>query len=260
MITQSQVEQLLKEIHVMVSKCEKVNENPNKIIMDKKELFEKLEQINLCMYDLMDQYEVTQQSRLRAQRELREQGETVLQDASIKAEDVYGAAVLYTDDAISRLIEIMESAQQSMELVYQAANRSVEEKKKVIRNNKKELQNQLFDMKDTNLYLGIVNERRQALERLQGGTKTITEEKVKEVANSLQEASYRIKAEKPEIIINQTYFDKIGKSYDTHKLDEEHEDTIIPEIKVDLDADYFKWKNGEENRSREWKKKDKTKS
>ena len=56
-----------------------------------------------------------------------------------------------------------------------------------------------------------------------------------------------------EIKINQEYFDKMGISFDDNVQEEtidEKIETAKVDIKVDLDADYFQWKEGKEIENR----------
>lgn len=69
------------------------------MIVDKKQMSDLLARLSASIYMLMDEYELTQQSRDAADREARKRGEEIVWDASRKAEDVYAASVLYTDEA-----------------------------------------------------------------------------------------------------------------------------------------------------------------
>ena len=48
-----------------------------------------LSQLNKAIYEIMDEYELTQQSRDRAEREFKKQGDEIVWNASRKAEDIY---------------------------------------------------------------------------------------------------------------------------------------------------------------------------
>ena len=79
----------------------------NYLVVNKKEMLDILKQLAVCMSEVMDEYELTQQGREQAQRENRKIGEEIINDARAKAEDVYAASVMYTDEALRRILDIM---------------------------------------------------------------------------------------------------------------------------------------------------------
>lgn len=71
MSPQDKVERVLKEIHVAFSKSETYNGHPDKVIIDRKQFLNLLDRLNQGIYDMMDQYEQTRQSRSNAERAFR---------------------------------------------------------------------------------------------------------------------------------------------------------------------------------------------
>lgn len=100
MSPQDKVERVLKEIHVAFSKSETYNGHPDKVIIDRKQFLNLLDRLNQGIYDMMDQYEQTRQSRSNAERAFRKKGMKSLRQANANAEDVYAASVIYTADMI----------------------------------------------------------------------------------------------------------------------------------------------------------------
>lgn len=188
-------------------------------------MFEHLNHLNACIYEMMDEYEVTQQSRDKAEREAKKKGDEMIFRASRNAEDVYAAAVLYTDDALRRVQHIMKDTVDSVNDILKKAQSDMDERKKVIRENQSELKSQLQDMVDTEKYLKLIEERNRELESefndKKGGKKKPEYTPVK-----------------PEIKINAEYFKRAGIPPDEPK----EETPKAPEVTVDLDAEYFKWK------------------
>ena len=166
MKSQSEVERMLREIHVMVAQAATIPGNDNQVILNKNQLFEILERINLCMYDMMDQYEITEKSKAKAVRQVKNQTDEMLEDASKKAEDIYSASIMYSDDAIGRVIKILEDAQLSMDETVRKAQLLVEEEKSIVRMNQRELQEQLLEMQDSNLYMNLIEEKRKKIEKI----------------------------------------------------------------------------------------------
>lgn len=226
MSTQDKLERVLRDIHVLISRSELYDNTGDKIIVEKKKMFEHLNHLNACIYEMMDEYEVTQQSRDKAEREAKKKGDEMIFRASRNAEDVYAAAVLYTDDALQRVQHIMQNTVESVNNILKTAQSDMDERKKVIRENQSELKSQLQDMVDTEKYLKLIEERNRELESEFSGKKK--EEKKPEYTPV-----------KPEIKINAEYFKKAGIPLDEPK---EEEKSKTPEVTVDLDAEYFKWK------------------
>lgn len=226
MSTQDKLERVLRDIHVLISRSELYDNTGDKIIVEKKKMFEHLNHLNACIYEMMDEYEVTQQSRDKAEREAKKKGDEMIFRASRNAEDVYAAAVLYTDDALQRVQHIMQDTVESVNDILKKAQSDMDERKKVLRENQSELKSQLQDMVDTEKYLKLIEERNRELE-------SEFSDKKKEV----KKPEYT--PVKPEIKINAEYFKKAGIPLDEP---EEEEKPKAPEVTVDLDAEYFKWK------------------
>ena len=184
MNSQSEVEKMLREIHVMVAQGSTLAGNDKEIIINKNQLFAALEKINLCMYDMMDQYELTEKSKGKAVLKVKDHTELMLEDASQKAEDIYSASIMYTDDAIGRVVRILDKAQESMDETMRKAQLLIEEEKSKIRKNQRELQEQLMEMQDGNLYLKLVEERRKTIEKIEEEKLTMTKELSREIGRA----------------------------------------------------------------------------
>ena len=92
---QDKTEKVLRDLHVLVSKSETYEKNPEQIIVEKKKLVDLLKEVAVCLSELMEEYEMTEQAKERSEREHRKIGEEIIIDAKKKAEDVYAASVLY---------------------------------------------------------------------------------------------------------------------------------------------------------------------
>lgn len=237
MSAQDNTEKILRSLHVLLSKSEPYAKEPTKVIVDKQQMLDLLAELNKSMYDIMDEYELTQRSRDRAEREFQKKGDEIVWNASRKAEDVYAASVMYTDEALNRVQEIMKEADESISEIYNKMNFQLKEQEKRIKSNQLELKATLQDLVDTEKYLKLIEERNREIK------------KQKESGKPLEEREKNIYANRQtEIKINQEYFEKMGISMDG-EIDQPVEDAIDApqvDIKVDLDADYFQWKEGKE--------------
>ena len=82
-----------------------------------------------------DEYELTEQSRNHAEREFRKKGDQIVWDASRKAEDVYAASVIYTDEALSRVRDIINDTNESLEKQCKNMMDKIAEKEKIVKTN-----------------------------------------------------------------------------------------------------------------------------
>lgn len=253
MSIQDKLEHILKDIHVFFSKGDVYMNSPENVIINKREMFELLEKLNLCVYEMMDQYEVTIQSRELAQRRSEKKGEAIIQAAMKRSEDVYAASFVYTDEALGHINSIVSEASASVQRVFENMNATFEREQERIKTNQLELREQLQDFKDTDKYLHLIED--------------LNKEREKEKASHIEKKKIQNEQKehpvsKPEIKINKAYFEQMGYDVDepdkkTAELEkgieasaaEVKEQLPETEIKVDLDAEYFKWKEEDSEES-----------
>ena len=248
---QDNTEKVLRALHVMLSKGEQYPKEPSKVIVDKQQMLDLLSALNQCMYQMQEKYELTKSSRDKAERDFRKQGDTIIMDASHKAEDIYAASVMYMDEALNHMRDIMKEANENVSKIYEDLNEKMDVEQRRIKTNQLELKSQMQDLVDTEKYLKIIEERNRELEKQKNEGKP-EEEEASIYANR-----------QTEIKINQEYLDKLGMSVidETEKEveadkgvsyaddnDEEDEElkNLQAEIRVNLDADYFQWKEEQE--------------
>lgn len=304
--TQDKIERILKRIHVLFAEGQSVAGDSDKVIVDKKEVFSILEEMNLAIYEMMDNYEATRQAREMAQRRSEKKGEELLARVSRQTEDVYAASLLYTDDALGKINRMMTEAVNASRDIWRQLSRDIEREQQKIREDQSELREQLKDFRDSNKYLNIIEECNREREKQEQQEKASPPPE-KKIQNEAKHYALNLK---PEIRVNPAYFERRGIRPDGTKIEPENspkkdvaeetdswtEDFIIeplftedddippmpvnlkadesytapedsteadvtpmhhlseeeekepfamPEIKVDLDAEYFKWQ--EEN-------------
>lgn len=227
MSAQDNTEKILRSLHILLSKSEPYAKEPTKVIVDKQQVLDLLAELNRSVYDIMDEYELTKQSRDRAQREFQKQGDEIVWNASRKAEDIYAASVIYTDEALNRVQDIMKDADEAIADIYADLNRKLKDEEQLMKRNQLELKSTLQDLLDSEKYLKLIEDRNKEIQ------------KEKEKGKATEELETNIYANRQtEIKINQDYFEKMGVSMDEEVVEE---DTSEVDIKIDLDADYFKW-------------------
>ena len=252
MRAQDNIERVLRRLHIVLSKSEAYAKEPSKVIVDKQLMLDLLSELNKCVYDIMDQYELTKQSRDRAERQFQKHGDEIVLDASRKAEDIYAASVMYTNEALSRVYNIMMDTADNVGNLYKDMQERFEKEQRLVRSNQLELKSQLQDLVDTEKYLKIIEDRNKEIEKEHNEGKDLPPEK-------------NIYADRRgEIKINNAYFEQMGipiedeneqgegvvtgasqegNEAQTGEISKEME----AQIQVNLDADYFKWKEAQEN-------------
>ena len=264
MSVQDQLERILREMHIMVSKGKIAKEDENFVLVNKKEMQKRLNALSQTVSEMMDAYEVTEQSRNRGELEAEKIRAQIIRDANLQAEDIYAASVIYTDDALGRIQDILNTAEKTSRDILHRFNREMEEEKRVIRSNQLELKTQLEDLKDTAKYIKIIEEKNKEqakakAEKKNGGKADgyrrrgrqqdkedpDTQEAVSEADEDVAEITKEpeIVYEKPEIKINEDYFRKAGIPIEEEQtgMSEEEEQALMQE----LDMEYFQWQNGE---------------
>ena len=227
MSAQDNTEKILRSLHILLSKSEPYPKEPSKVIVDKQQMLDLLAQLNKSLYDIMDEYELTKQSRDRAQREFQKQGDEIVWNASRKAEDIYAASVMYTDEALNRVQMIMKDTDNAIADIYADFNRRLKDEEQLMKRNQLELKSTLQDLLDTEKYLRLIEDSNKELQ------------KEKEKGKPFEEQESNIYANRQtEIKINQEYFDKLGIAYEEDSVEETPAEV---DIKIDLDADYFQW-------------------
>ena len=127
MSAHDKTEKVLRDLHILLSKSEPYAKEPSKVIVDKQQMLDLLSDLNKSIYDIMDEYEMTQRSRDRAEREFRKKGDQIVWDASRKAEDIYAASVMYTDEALNRIQEIMRESDAKVKAIYKTVDEQLKQ-------------------------------------------------------------------------------------------------------------------------------------
>lgn len=239
MSAQNNLEDIIKKIHLMISVSPHVKGDPDRVVIDKHELFGHLEEISKCMYDMLDEYKLTSEQKKEQLRHIKEEEKKMIETAQTTVEDMYSASTLYADGTIGRLVKILEESQKSFDFLYADFSKRMAEERSKLRGNQKVLEEQLFDMRDSNLYANLLADARRKMEKEHEDNQKVLGSKV-----TSAEGNYP----QPEIKINQAYFDQMGLNLDGTKKVEETTPEVpsAPEIIVNTDSNYFKWKKGEE--------------
>jgi hypothetical protein len=131
----------------------------------------------------------------------------------------------------------MDEANESVKAVYDSMGEKLANERKLVSGDKLELKSLLQDLKDTDKYMGIIEERNKKIAK---------EKKWKE--EDTESSPYA--AVKPEIKINRDYFEQQGISFEEPEEEQPEEKTekAAPEISVNLDSEYFSGKSRKEKK------------
>lgn len=247
MNVQDKLERILRELHILVSRAPASEMEEGYVLVSKKEVQKQLGNLSQAVREMMDEYEATQQSRNRGELEAENQRMEIIRNANHQAQDIYAASVIYSEDALGRIQEIIQEAERSSRDILKRLAQEMEEEKRVIRSNQLELITQLEDMKDTAKYMKLIEERNREIAKEKAKKKEREKEKDKS-------RGYQRKTEKdpefqaivPEIKINEEYFEKAGLTpeglpkdmEETEEKTEEKASYEKPVIKVN--KEYFK--------------------
>ena len=147
MSVQDKVERVLREFYVLYSRSEPYDKNAERVIVNKKEALALLEQLKSCMNEMMEEYEMTSNSRERGEREARRRRDDIIWDANHKAEDIYAASVLYSNEALGHIQTIIQNATDEMEKMFHTAKKEMMKQQQTVRDNQLELKSSLEDLK-----------------------------------------------------------------------------------------------------------------
>ncbi|MCI8992878.1 MAG: hypothetical protein HFG80_09225 [Eubacterium sp.] len=211
------------------------------IIVEKHKIFQLLNQLNVYVYEMMDEHEITEAGKDRFHREVKRSGEKLVAEAQKQAEDVYAASVMYAEEALNYVQDAIEQANMEVETLLQRTKQALQEQKETIQSNQSELTEQLQDMADAKVYFRMIEERNRQIARKKA-------ENGKD-RKQIEDWSWKGKKEsrekiKPEIKINTAYFEKTGMSLSEVDGNDAYDEPVkeAPQVTVNLDAEYFKWK------------------
>lgn len=247
MSAKDNTEKVLRDIHVLFSKAEPFEGSAINVVVNKNDMMELLKELNACMYDMMDEYELTSQSQAKAKREMKKEGDDIIFESTRKAEDIYAASVMYTDNTLNQIQDIMKETIEKFDKIYEDTKVRVDKEVREVKKNQSDLKASLSDLIDTQKYLHLIEDenRRLAKEKESGTYNTSPDDNL--YANV-----------QPEIRVNEDYFRAQGMNPDGTPLSDSLDDNVASSVSDDLDAEYFNWKE-EEGESGDTPREDKKK-
>ncbi|MBQ9631794.1 MAG: hypothetical protein IJV04_02615 [Lachnospiraceae bacterium] len=229
---QDKTERVLRDIHVLFSQAEPYEKSKHRVVIDKDRMMKLLKDLNSCMYDMMEEYELTEAGRDKARRKVQRQNDEMIFETRKNAEEIYAASLMYSDRAMNELADVVKETRNRFDQVYTELQEHIKEELDTVRHNQYELKGQLQGLIDTQKYLRLIEDENAR--------------RAKEKANKVDEPSPYADTS-IEVKLNEDYFRSQGlEEYLDEPAEEEEKPTVTPEVNVNLDAEYFKWKNGSE--------------
>ncbi|MCR4842062.1 MAG: hypothetical protein K5840_02240 [Eubacterium sp.] len=245
---QEKIEKALKDIHLLFAKSESMPDDANMVIVDKKALFRSLEEINRCMYSMMDSYEITKESRERQERKTVEKCDKTIAESKRVAEDIYAAAVMYTDDTMKKLYDEIRKTQTEVVHMTELLADEIDRKLRKVVENRAELREQLSETSQRDKYLRLIrreNAKNKEAEEEVAEDEDLGRSRPSEFLASqefgFRDDPVRIMAPAPQIKIDPAY----EVAEDRSAADDEGVVNASPNIQVNYDSAYFKMKQAE---------------
>ncbi len=231
MSAQDKTEKVLREIHVLFSKAEPFEGSKHRVVIDKDQMMSLLRELNHCMYDMMEEYEMTEVGRDKARRKLARENDEMIFETRKNAEEIYAASLMYSDRAMNELADAVKATRNRFDQIYTDMQEAIRKELDEVRHNQYELKGQLQGLIDTQKYLRLIEDENARRKK----------EKERQAANP-EPSPY---ATGPiQVHLNEEYFRSQGlEEYLDAPVEEKP--AVEPDINVNLDAEYFKWKEGE---------------
>lgn len=243
---QETIEQILREIHVTFSEGEPVASSPGMVIVDQKKIADLLDQLNQAMDEWLQSGKSGNEAELAAKK----RGEQMMEKAQTRAEDIYAASILYSDNMVGKLRSLLDEADDSVNDMIRGFRKELHRERNLLQNHETQLHAQLAELSDTGKYLKVIEQINHEKEQ---EDRSLEEERRrgKEFASQLKGSS----SERIYIPPSAAKVRGSEESYETAK--EQEPDDIIdfdleepektrPDIKVNKDAAYFQWKKEQE--------------
>ncbi|MCF0130241.1 MAG: hypothetical protein HUJ71_00870 [Pseudobutyrivibrio sp.] len=227
---QDRTEKVLREMHVQFSKATPYEGSAKNVIIDKLKMMDLLKELNECMYEMMEEYELTAKAKDKASRDLQKQGDDIIFDATRKAEDIYAASLMYTDNALGNIQDIMKESREAVKKIYDEADQKILDEIKAVKSNQGEIKSHLNDLIDTQKYLRLIDE-----ENLR---------QLREKAEGKEDEFDAPKYAQAEVHINKDYFAAQGIALEDEPVEEATDEEKA--MMDDLDAEYFAWAESQE--------------
>jgi len=162
------MEKIMKRIHVFFADCDTVAANPNMMIVPRKPILNLLEEMNKAVYEVMENYELTQTSRERELARHQKRCEDIIANANKEAEDLLAAPLLYADQVLIELQDLVDQTGIRLTKGYTMVADKLNSQMDELADHQREVRKNLTNATQSNKYLEIIkdyNDRIAALRK-----------------------------------------------------------------------------------------------
>lgn len=272
---QDKLEQIMRQIFVMLSNCKESAYSSEDLIVPKKRLFQLMEELNYTVYELREQYEGTVAARERALAEQERKMAQIKEEAKERADDTYAASMLYARDMFIDLRKTTEQLCKDLRREYSQVMQNYEKSLRVLEESEETTVEQLKLMMDSQKYLRLVEQQNKEKEKRHNLTE---EEKKRQEELRAQEAELAAVEAQSELnqklsapIVVQVNeqpkvpegFGKKAKGKKKYAPSQALEETVVEGEGIveanlpssdELDGEYFDWKEEQEGTEKQAKK------
>ncbi|MCR5154822.1 MAG: hypothetical protein K6B75_08260 [Lachnospiraceae bacterium] len=158
------IEQIMKKLNIDLANCKESTYSSEDVIVSKKRLIELLNELNIAVYEVMEQYEGTVAARERGQAEAERNAAIIKDEALKRAEDINASSLLYTQRAITDMQRVFETAYVNTKKNFEALMNSYQDQMDFLASNSVEMTSQLEAMTEGNVYLRIIEDMKKKKE------------------------------------------------------------------------------------------------
>lgn len=213
MTPREKAEIAIQDIREHLANCRQSPVDPNLILADRRDFANHIDRVEKILQEVLDEYESILEQRGELERAARRESDQIISSAESRADDVYAASIVYTDNMIGTLQTIIDDTNDSLNGVIRRFRKEMRRQKDLLKKNEIELQAELLQLKDNKKYL-------QLLEEINA------EREEKRLAGKQPEEEKTTPQQKAEAVVPPV----------AEKAD----------VQVNTDAAYFKWKEAQE--------------
>ncbi len=216
MTPREKAEIAIQDIREHLAGCRQSPVDPNLILADRRDFANHIDRVEKILQDVLDEYEAILEQRGEIERAARRESDQIISNAESRADDVYAASIVYTDNMIGSLQTIIDDTNDSLNGVIRRFRKEMRRQKDLLKKNEIELQAELLQLKDNKKYLQMIEEINAEREE-----KHLAEQQPKEEKKTVEpEAVSPVPTAAPK-----------------------------PDVQINTDAAYFKWKEQSEAQS-----------
>ena len=158
MTPREKAEIAIQDIREHLAGCRQSPVDPNLILADRRDFANHIDRVEKILQDVLNEYESILEQRGELERAARRESEQIISSAESRADDVYAASIVYTDNMIGTLQTIIDDTNDSLNGVIRRFRKEMRRQKDLLKKNEIELQAELLQLKENKKYLQMIEE------------------------------------------------------------------------------------------------------